>query len=103
MVASPVITGLMGFFTLVTLAAPVVLAFRFTPRWLERSTTRRITFHRNAVTALHRALAQTPRDTVQYQRLLTQFTVNRAALQALAPQTATIGIDEPLPALSLAA
>ena len=103
MAASPAIIGLMGFFALVTLAVPAVLAYRFIPRWFEGSTTRRITFHRDAVTALHRALAQTPRDSEQYPRLLAQFTANRDALRALAPQVAIIGLDEPLPSLSLAA
>lgn len=85
MADSPVIIGLMWFFTLVTVVTPLALVAKFLPPWLERSMARRIGFHQEAAETLHAALLKLPRDDANYPRLLAQLEANRDALRALAP------------------
>jgi|GEM_PF-6939151 hypothetical protein len=81
---SPIITGLMFFFsvtTLVVIAYPVV---KLLPSWLERSVYRKVAFNRDAIEALDIAAARCT-DPDQRSRLVAQARYHRAALANLAP------------------
>ncbi len=97
MTTAPTIVALMGFFTLATFGIPMALVWRQAPRWLTRAHDRRVAFHQAACDTLHRALAETPRDDANHQRLRAQFIENSNALRALAPQLAVPTLDAMTP------
>ncbi len=88
MAGSLIITGLMGFFSVTTVAIIAYPIVRLTPSWLEGRLNRQIAFHRQAATALEQAVMQAAGDAAQQARLAAQLAFHRAALKDLAPDAA---------------
>jgi hypothetical protein len=85
MAGSLIITGLMGFFSVTTVAIIAYPIVRLTPSWLEGRLNRQIAFHRQAADALVHAMAQAPLDAAQQARLAAQLEFHRGALMDLVP------------------
>ena len=84
MPASPIISGLMLFFTATTVAVIAYPIVKLLPSWLERSVYRKIAGHRDAIAALGIAIDRCT-DTDHLARLTAQRDFHRAALAKLAP------------------
>lgn len=83
--SSPIISGLMIFFsvtTAVVLAYPIV---KLAPLWFERRVHARAELHRRALAALAVAVELSADDAEQRRRLIAQIDFNRAALANLVP------------------
>lgn len=89
MSASPIISGLMLFFSATTVAVVAYPIIKLLPSWLERSVYRKISLHRDAITALDLAISRTA-DTDHRARLQAQVDFHRAALANLAPGDAML-------------
>lgn len=90
MSGSPIISGLMLFFsvtTVVVMAYPIV---KLLPSWLERSIYRKAAFHRDAIAALDLAISRNADHPEHRARLVAQAEGHRAALAALAPHDALL-------------
>lgn len=87
MAGSPIISGLMLFFTATTVAVVAYPIIKLLPSWLERSVYRKIAGHRDAIAALDVALDRCV-DIGQRGRLVAQRDWHRAALVKLAPEDA---------------
>lgn len=94
MSGSPIITGLMVFFSVTTVVVVMYPIIKLTPSWLERSLARKIGFHRDAVGALGTAMARAHNDQAQLVRLTAQRDFHRDALQALVPGDARVPVVE---------
>lgn len=89
MSASPIISGLMLFFSATTVAVIAYPIVKLLPSWLERSVYRKIAMHRDAIAALDLAISRTS-DAEQRARLQAQADFHRAALANLAPGDAML-------------
>lgn len=81
---SPIITGLMFFFSVTTVAVIAYPIVKLLPSWLERSVYSKIAYNRDAIAALDIAAARCT-DPDHRGRLLAQARYHRAALVNLAP------------------
>lgn len=88
MAASPIITGMMVFFTATTVAVIAYPIIKLLPSWLERSVYRKIASHRDAIAALGIAIDRCS-DAAHRGRLAAQRDWHRAALAKLAPGDVT--------------
>jgi hypothetical protein len=93
--SSPIITGLMIFFSVTTIGVVLYPLIKLTPSWLERSLNKKINFHRDAVVALANAVERTHNDPVQRARLQAQHDYHRSALTALVPGEAVAPVAIP--------
>lgn len=89
MSASPIISGLMLFFSATTVAVIAYPIVKLLPSWLERSVYRKAGLHRDAIAALDLAISRTG-DAEQRARLQAQADFHRAALANLAPGDAML-------------
>jgi hypothetical protein len=96
MSASPIINGLMVFFSATTVAVIAYPIVKLLPSWLERSIYRKVAFHRDAIAALDLAISRNGDDPAQRARLVTQADFHRSALAALAPHDALIAPPQPV-------
>ena len=96
MSASPVISGLMLFFSATTVAVIAYPIIKLLPSWLERSVYRKIAAHRDAIAALDLAISRTTGDAEQRARLQVQADFHRAALANLAPGDAMLTSPQPI-------
>ncbi len=83
--SSPIITGLMIFFSATTVGVALYPIVKLAPSWLHRAVNRKVDFHRAATVALATAIEQTPHDPAQRERLQAQHDFHRAAMASLAP------------------
>lgn len=81
---SPIITGLMVFFSATTVAVIAYPIVKLLPSWLERSVYRKIAYNRDAIAAIDIAAARCT-DPDHRSRLLAQARYHRGALANLAP------------------
>lgn len=95
MSASPIITGLMVFFSATTVAVIAYPIIKVLPSWLERSVFRKVGFHRDAIAALDLAISRNGDDPEQRARLTAQADYHRSALAALAPSDAMLAATQP--------
>ena len=95
MSASPIISGLMVFFTATTVAVIVYPIVKLLPSWLERSVYRKAGFHRDAIAALDLAISRNGDDPAHRARLAAQADFHRGALAALAPHDALLAAPHP--------
>ena len=95
MSASPIISGLMIFFTLTTIAVIAYPLVKVLPSWLERSVYRKIAFHRDAIAALDLAASRNADNPEHRARLMANADSHRAALAALAPRDAMLAAAAP--------
>jgi hypothetical protein len=95
MSSSPIITGLMIFFSVTTFVVVLFPIVKLAPMWFERSVNRKIGFHRDAVIALGEAVVRTRGDAEQLGRLEAQLRYHRAALSRLAPDDAALATPAP--------
>ncbi len=96
MSASPIITGLMVFFSATTVAVIAYPIIKLLPSWLERSVYRKVAFHRDAIAALDLAISRTTDDPAHRARLIAQADFHRGALAALAPHDGLIAAPQPV-------
>jgi hypothetical protein len=89
MSASPIISGLMLFFSATTVAVIAYPIVKLLPSYLERSVYRKIAMHRDAIAALDIAIGRTT-DAGQRGRLQAQADFHRDALARLAPGDAML-------------
>lgn len=90
MSASPIISGLMLFFSATTVAVIAYPIVKLLPSWLERSVSRKIAMHRDAIAALDLAISRTAADPEHRTRLQAQADYHRDALARLAPGDALL-------------
>ena len=86
---SPIITGLMIFFSVTTAVVVVYPIMKLAPSWFERSVARRAALHRDAIAALGLAVDRAGADVEHHARLVAQRDYHRAALANLLPGDAT--------------
>lgn len=91
---SPIITGLMFFFSVTTVAVIAYPVVKLLPSWLERSVYRKIAYNRDAIEALDIAAARCA-DPEHRGRLLAQARYHRAALANLAPNDPVLAPQQP--------
>jgi hypothetical protein len=96
MTAATMISGLMIFFSVTTVAVILYPILKLTPSWLHRRLAAKIKFHGDAIIALEAALAATT-DPAQSARLTAQRDFHRAALASLAVPQPTPTVTGPLP------
>lgn len=89
MSGSPLIDGMMVFFSVTTLVVVLYPVIKLTPSWLQRSLDRKIAFHRDALGALGTAITGAHNDPAHLARLTAQRDYHHAALQTLAPDATT--------------
>ncbi len=89
MSASPIISGLMLFFSATTVAVIAYPIVKLLPSYLERSVYRKIASHRDAIAALDLAISRTG-DAAHRARLQAQADFHRGALANLAPGDAML-------------
>ena len=95
MSASPIISGLMLFFSATTVAVIAYPIVKLLPSRLEHSIYRKISLHRDAIAALDLAISRTA-DSAHRGRLQAQADFHRAALANLAPGDAMLVPPQPL-------
>lgn len=91
---SPIITGLMFFFSVTTVAVIGYPIVKLLPSWLERSVYRKIAYNRDAIAAIDIAAARCT-DPDHRARLLAQARYHRAALANLAPNDPVLAPQAP--------
>jgi hypothetical protein len=96
MSASPIISGLMLFFSATTVAVTAYPIIKLLPSWLERSVYRKIATHRDAIAALDLAISRTIGDVEHRARLQAQADFHRNALARLAPSDAMLAPPQPI-------
>jgi len=96
MSASPIISGMMLFFSATTVAVIAYPIIKLLPSWLERSIYRKIAMHRDSIAALDLAISRNDRDPEHRARLQAQADFHRNALARLAPGDAMLTPPQPL-------
>lgn len=94
---SPIINGLMIFFSVTTAVVLLYPVVKLAPLWFERRVQARIALHRDAVAALVGAIDQAGNDHAQRGRLAAQLQWHRAALANLAPGDAMLATAPAIP------
>ena len=89
MSSSPIIAGLMIFFSVTTVVVVFYPIIKLAPSWFERSVYRRAALHRDALAALDLAIDRVGGDIDHRARLTAQRDYHRAALANLVQDDAT--------------
>lgn len=87
---SPIITGLMIFFSVTTAVVVFYPIAKLAPSWFERSVSRRAALHRDAITALGLAIDRSGGDVEHHARLVAQRDYHHGALANLFPGDAAL-------------
>ena len=95
MSSSPIITGLMIFFSITTVVVVLYPIVKLAPSWFERSLHRRGALHRQAIAALGLAISRVGGDVEHRARLVAQRDYHRASLASLFPDDAALATPEP--------
>lgn len=95
MSSSPIITGLMIFFSVTTVVVVAYPLIKLAPSWFERSVFRRAALHRDAITALDLAIDRAGGDVEHHARLVAQRDYHRSALANLFPGDASLTTPAP--------
>lgn len=82
---SPIITGLMIFFSVTTAVVVFYPIVKLAPSWFQRSVSRRAALHREAIAALGLAIDRAGGDVEHHARLVAQRDYHRSALANLFP------------------
>jgi hypothetical protein len=85
MSGSPIITGLMIFFSVTTIAVIAWPLYKLAPSWIERNLYRKIAFHRDAAAVLAVAMERAHGDSGRFERLALQHDYHTGALLILVP------------------
>jgi hypothetical protein len=85
MSTSPIISGLMVFFSLTTVGVVIYPFIKILPSRLEKRSYRKIELHEQALTVLASAIAANQGDPEQRARLSANYDYHRAALLTLKP------------------
>lgn len=93
---SPIITGLMIFFSVTTAVVVFYPIIKLAPSWFERSVSRRAALHREAIAALGLAIDRAGGDVEHRARLVAQRDYHRGALANLFPDDAVLAAPAPL-------
>ncbi len=92
---SPIITGLMIFFSVTTAVVVFYPIIKLAPSWFERSTLRKAALHREAIAALGAAIDRSGSDVEHQARLVTQRDYHRSALANLSPDDVSLTVAAP--------
>jgi hypothetical protein len=85
MASSPIISGLMIFFSVTTVVVVAYPIIKLAPSWFERRVKGQAALHRDAVAALAVAIDRSADDAEHRARLKAQYDFHRAALANIAP------------------
>jgi hypothetical protein len=92
---SPIITGLMIFFSVTTVVVLLYPIIKLAPSWFERSVSRKAGLHRDSILALDMAIDRAGGDVEHRARLEAQRDYHRSALANLLPGDASLASPTP--------